>query len=104
MEYIFGNIVKDGKRTQILKTVGETHTNLSGSFVTSKEYDDTIITDSCEIVAKYHSTEDIEGNCYDWYEVLNHSKKIEISKSKFTEIHQEGYDQAVLDLIERGVL
>ena len=85
MEYILGNIIKDGKKTQILKTVGETHTNLSGSFVTSKEYYDAIITDSCEIVEKYHSTEDIEGNCYDWYEVINHSKKIEMSESKIVE-------------------
>lgn len=99
MEYIFGNIIKNGKKTQILKTIGETHTNLSGSFVTSKEYDDTIITDSCEIIEKYHSAEDIEGNCYDWYRVTNHSKKIEMSESKLTEIHQEGYDQAVLDML-----
>ena len=85
MEYIFGNIIKGGKKTQILKTVGETHTNLSGSIVTSKEYDDAIITDSCEIVEKYHSAEDSEGNCYDWYKVLNHSKKIEMSESKLVE-------------------
>ena len=85
MEYIFRNAVEDGKKNQILKTVGETHTNLSGTFVISKEYDDAIITDSCEIVEKYHSTEGIEGNCYDWYEVINHSKKIEMSESKIVE-------------------
>ena len=85
MEYIFGNIVKDGKRTQILKTVGETHTELSGTFIISKEYDDAIITDSCEIVEKYYSAEDIEGSCYDWYEVQGHSKKIEMNESKIVE-------------------
>lgn len=85
MEHIFGSVVKDGKKIQILKTVGESHTNLGGSFIVSREYDDATITDSCEIVEKYHSTEDIEGNCYDWYEVQNHSKKIEMSESKLIE-------------------
>ena len=96
MEYIFGNIIKNGKKTQILKTVGETHTNLSGSFVTSKEYDDAIITDSCEIVEKYHSAEDVEGNCYDWYLIKNHNRKIEFKESKIIddiirEVGEYGY-------------
>ena len=81
MKYIFG-LTKQGMEN--LKTIGE-RTNYSGEIQLVTEYDDAIITDSCEIVEKYHSTEDIEGNCYDWYEVQNHSKKIEMSESKIVE-------------------
>lgn len=73
MKYIFG-ITKKG--IENLKTTGE-RTNYSGEIQLVTEYDDAIITDSCEIVEKYCSAEDIEGNCYDWYEVANHNRHIE---------------------------
>ena len=59
-----------------LKTIGE-RTDYSGEIQLVTEYDDAIITDTCEIVEKYYSAEDIEGNCYDWYEVKNHNRTIE---------------------------
>lgn len=80
MKYIFG-LTKQG--VENLKTTGE-RTDYSGEIQLVTEYDDTIITDSCEIVEKYHSTEDIEGNCYDWYEVINHNRTIEYREFKET--------------------
>ena len=73
MKYIFGTTKKDMEN---LKTIGE-RTNYSGEIQLVTEYDDAIITDICEIVSKYYSAEDIEGNCYDWYEVKNHNRHIE---------------------------
>ena len=72
MKYIFG-LTKQGMEN--LKTTGE-RTDYSGEIQLVTEYDDTIITDSCEIVSKYYSAEDGEGTCYDWYEVLNHNRTI----------------------------
>ena len=73
MKYIFGTTKKGMEN---LKTIGE-RTNYSGEIQLVTEYDDTIITDTCEIVSKYYSAEDSEGNCYDWYEVINHNRHIE---------------------------
>ena len=73
MKYIFGTTKKGMEN---LKTIGE-RTNYSGEIQLVTEYDDAIITDICEIVSKYYSAEDIEGNCYDWYEVKNHNRHIE---------------------------
>ena len=73
MKYIFG-LTKQG--VENLKTTGE-RTDYSGEIQLVTEYDDTIITDTCEIVSKYYSAEDSEGNCYDWYEVKNHNRTIE---------------------------
>lgn len=73
MKYIFGTTKKGMEN---LKTIGE-HQNYSGEIQLVTEYDDAIITDTCEIVSKYYSTEDSEGNCYDWYEIANHNRHIE---------------------------
>ena len=73
MKYIFG-LTKQGMEN--LKTIGE-RTNYSGEIQLVTEYDDAVITDSCEIVSKYYSAEDSEGTCYDWYEVKNHNRTIE---------------------------
>ena len=80
MKYIFG-LTKQGMEN--LKTIGE-RTNYSGEIQLVTEYDDTIITDTCEIVSKYYSAEDSEGNCYDWYEVKNHNRTIKFKEVKET--------------------
>lgn len=68
MDYVFGN---DGTR-EILKTKGDVHTDLSGFQAVVMEYPDQTITDQFHIVRKYNSKEDVEGNCYDWYEIDKH--------------------------------
>lgn len=76
MEYIFGSD---------LKTVGDVHTDLKGHQLTQRTYDDTVITDTFDVVKKYHSAEDSEGNCYDWYYITNHTQKIDFSPKKTEE-------------------
>lgn len=41
------------------------------------EYPDQTITDDFHIVKKYDSQEDVEGNCYDWYEIDHHSRYVD---------------------------
>lgn len=72
MEYVFTECS--------LRTKGNSHMNLSGSQVVERTYDDNIITDVFDIVDKYLSKEDSDGNCYDWYHIKNHYRMID----KFT--------------------
>lgn len=74
MEYIFGTKTKFGNEKPILKTKGtkeEGHTNLTGYQTVNREYADRYITDTFKVVEKYHTDEDTEGNCYDWYYIEN---------------------------------
>lgn len=68
MEYIFGS---DNDK-EILKTKGASHSNLTGFHQIEMKYPDQTITDSFRIVKKIDSQEDVEGNCYDWYEIDHH--------------------------------
>jgi len=68
MEYIFG-INND---TEILKTKGDIHTNLNGFHQIEQVYRDKTVIDNFHIVCKTDSKEDVEGNCYDWYEIDCH--------------------------------
>lgn len=75
MEYVFGT--KEG--SEILKTKGSSHSFLSGFVEIERKYPDQTITDNFRIVKKYHSDEDAEGNCYDWYEIDNHYRAVDKS-------------------------
>lgn len=68
MEYVFGT--KDG--IEVLKTKGSSHTNLTGFHQIEQVYPDQTITDNFRVVQKLDSQEDVEGNCYDWYEIDHH--------------------------------
>lgn len=107
MEYVFGNITKKDVQHQVLKTIDNKHSDLSGKFINTKKYDDTVISDSCEIIEKYHSSEDIEGNCYDWYLIKNHNRTID-KIIRFVDVPKDIKNQIIdeytLDLIEQGVL
>lgn len=78
MEYIFGT--NDYTGDEILKTKGETHTDLFGFCQTVREYTDSTITDTFRVLNKYHSDEDAEGNCYDWYTIDRHNQMIDKTK------------------------
>ena len=93
MKYIFGTTKKGMEN---LKTIGE-RTNYSGEIQLVTEYDDAIITDICEIVSKYYSAEDIEGNCYDWYEVKNHNRHIEYREFEETASVMMLSDEAITE-------
>ena len=68
MEYIFGT----DKDKEILKTKGSSHSNLKGFHQIEMKYPDQTITDSFRVVRLIESKEDVEGNCYDWYEIDHH--------------------------------
>ena len=70
MEYVFGT---QGD-VEVLKTKGDTHTDLTGFHSVERAYPDQTITDNFHIVRKLDSQEDAEGNCYDWYEIDHHSR------------------------------
>lgn len=76
MEYVIG---QNGKK-EILRTKGDTHTDLSGFQEFTKEYPDQTITDHFLIVRKTDSQEDPEGNCYDWYEINRHYRIVDKTK------------------------
>lgn len=67
MNYIFGQI----NDTDILKTVGEHHTDLTGRHTIRREYPDRVIEDVFTVVDHYASKED-NGQCYDWYHITEH--------------------------------
>ena len=77
MEYIFGTVKILGKLTDILKTVGDTHSNLKDDQEIVRKYPDCTITDSFRVVSKYLSKTDDEGRCYDWYAITNHYRYID---------------------------
>lgn len=57
---------------EVLKTKGGSHTDLTGFHQIEQSYPDQTITDNFRIVRKLDSQEDVEGNCYDWYEIDHH--------------------------------
>lgn len=76
MEYIYGT----NQNLEILKTMGDSHTDLSGFFETRREYaDGTVITDHCRILDHFHSAEQ-GGVCYDWYTIDSHYRTVEPAK------------------------
>lgn len=76
MEYIYGT----DQNLEILKTVGDSHTDLSGFFETRREYaDGTVITDRCRILDHFHSAEQ-DGVYYDWYTIDSHYRTVEPAK------------------------
>lgn len=73
MEYIFGNVCRNGVMVENLKTVGEEHTELKGAVSITRKYDDSNITDNFRIMEKYRS-EETEEACYDWYVIEGHTR------------------------------
>ncbi len=68
MDYVFGT---QGEM-EVLKVKGSAHTDLTGFHQIERIYPDQTITDNFCAVRKLDSREDVEGNCYDWYEIDHH--------------------------------
>ncbi len=73
MEYVFGT----NGEIETLKVKGASHTDLTGYHQTEQIYPDQTITDHYRIVRKLDSQEDVEGNCYDWYEIDRHYRVVD---------------------------
>ena len=72
MEYVFGTEKKGGREFEYLKTVGNHHTHFTGRTVIERKYPDRTINDTFFALEKYRTREDMEGKCYDWYEISGH--------------------------------
>lgn len=81
MEYVFGMKVN----MEILKTKGESHADLIGYHQIEQKYSDQTIIDNFHIVRKLNSTEDAEGNCYDWYEIDRHYRMVDKTEPLVTQ-------------------
>lgn len=77
MEYIFGTIKRKGRYTDVLKTVGDEHTDLKNNHTIERRYSDSIITDSFYVTDHYLSEDGSDGKCYDWYEINEHYRYID---------------------------
>lgn len=75
MKYIFGT----DKNNEILKTKGDSHSDLMGWQEIKRDYPGETITDRFRVVRKTKSAEDPEGNCYDWYIITAHYRVIDKS-------------------------
>lgn len=73
MEYVIGT----DRRREILRTKGEEHSNLTGFQQFTQKYPDQTVTDHFLVVRKTHSSVDVAGNCYDWYEIDKHYRIID---------------------------
>lgn len=76
MDYVFGT----NGQVETLKTKGDTHTDLTGFQQVTQTYPDQTITDCFRVVNKYNASEDVEGNCYDWYIIDSHYRMVDKSK------------------------
>lgn len=74
MDYIFGT---NSAGEETLTTKGPEHSAFAGFCQTVRKYDDCTITDSFFVKYKYKSSEDTEGNCYDWYIIDKHNRNID---------------------------
>ncbi len=73
MDYIFGT----NGDFETLKTKGKYHTDLKGFQELIAEYPNETVTDHFRVVTKMDSKEDVEGNCYDWYQIDQHYRTID---------------------------
>lgn len=88
MDYIYGTSSRGGKIQENLKTVGDTHTDLSGYISTVREFEDgTKITDRCRIVEKY-ARKEANGKFYDWYLIDSHYRETDTTAKEQAAVDQ----------------
>lgn len=102
MEYIFGTVQRLGRTIDILKTVGNEHTDLKDKHTIVRKYPDCTITDTFIIVKKFLSKEDPEKNCYDWYEIDQHYRNTDYFSPQKEKIEADiaEVQNALIDLDE----
>ena len=91
MEYVFGTKTVGKTEVEILKTIGDVHSNLTGRQVVVREYPDQTIEDQFTIVRCYQSKVDSEGRHYDWYEIKDHFR----NSDRFTYEKQTQVDSSL---------
>jgi hypothetical protein len=76
MEYVFGEVFRNGAYIENVKTAGTEHSDLKGFYHIEKIYPDMVIVDDFRIKEKYHSAE-TEELCFDWYEIDGHRRTVD---------------------------
>lgn len=113
MEYVFGVVQRYGDvEREIVRTKGDRHSDLAGRQVVEREYGDRFVTDTFYVTGKYHSAEDAEGNCYDWYYISDHNRdtdRFEPQKEEMLVQNDEARAMIVdheyrMTLIELGIM
>lgn len=101
MEYVFGTTTRNGELVENLKTVGDEHSQFTGQTTTKREYTDCDITDTFIVAEKYHSDE-VDGKCYDWYLIKNHSRSIDTYAANKDEVDSKlnTNDEALVELAQ----
>lgn len=91
-QYIFGTTTRHGVLFETVKTISDEHTNLEGfvSCVRTTDIDET--TDRFRIIDKFHSTEGIDGKCYDFYTIDSHNTIIDYTKPVKQKAEQNAAD------------
>jgi hypothetical protein len=84
LEYVFGT---QGE-IEVLKTKGDSHTDLTGFHQIEQTFPDQTITDNFRVVRKIESAEDVEGNCYDWYEIDRHYRAVDKTGSVIQQVNE----------------
>jgi len=85
LEYVFGT----EEDREILKTKGDSHTNLTGYQEVVRQYPDQNIVDRFRVIEKINVAEDEEGNCYDWYTIDKHYRDTDKFPLDIRETEQE---------------
>lgn len=96
MEYIFGESTHRHEDVLILKTKGTAHTQLSGLVEHLEEFTDSTIKTSCRIVEHINSSQDDEGNYYDWYIIDQYHREVNLSDAEREKLNAE-IDSLVAD-------
>lgn len=99
MEYIFGTVRYKCLERECLKTKGNIHSNLSGLQTIETKYPDRYVVDTFFVEDHYHSAEDSEGNCYDWYIIDNHNTDTDMfsPQKENLDFQQESVDAMLVD-------
>ena len=84
MEYVFGEVFRNGSYIENVKTTGKEHSDLKGFCHVERIYPDMIITDDFRVVKKYNSAENGEL-CFDWYEIDSYRRTVD----KFSPAREE---------------
>lgn len=96
MEYIFGKSTHHHEDVLILRTKGEERTELTGLVEHLEEFADSTIKTSCRIVEKIDSSQDDQGNCYDWYIIDQYNREVNLSDAEREKLNAE-IDSLVAD-------
>lgn len=95
MEYIFG---KENGR-EILRTKGDTQTNLLGQQKVVREFPGETITDQFRVVRKIDEQIDVSGVYYAWYEINQHFKEIDKSHAVRMELERNAANLDYLSMM-----